>query len=281
MAESNPIASLPIMDLLGETTLTTITLSPSVSYRVNTNLSLGLGLDLVYGEGTITRKNHSPFPLPDAADVDADGFGVGGIVGFVYEFNENHRIGASYRYSPKVDADGDNKVAGQTYDTVSVPLPDIFQFAGYHKLTDKFAVSYTAQWTEWSAFDTIDLSDGHNGAPDTYLKEYYWDDSWLFSIGLTYYLNETWTLRCGFMHDKAVTDQLESISIPDSDRNWYTAGVTYNFNPRNSIDFGIAYIKAKKTDVTEYSNIPGSNNPVTAQTQSGAIYYSISYNHAF
>ena len=54
---------------------------------------------------------------------------------------------------------------------------------------------------------------------------------WHYAIGGTYYLNRDWTLRAGYMYDtSAQDDNVTSISVPDSDRQWFSAGFTYHIN---------------------------------------------------
>ncbi|WP_067663696.1 OmpP1/FadL family transporter [Ferrimonas marina] len=286
-------------DLLGNTEVTTINLNASVSYRINNHLSLGAGIDAIYGEGKLDRfAGETPLVA-----VEADGWGFGGIIGATWEFNERHRIGASYRFSPDMKVTGDiNTISpamipgvglanvATSFDELEVPLADIFQVAGFHQLTDRFALHYTAQFTQWGNFEQITALDG-NGiiidgpaagteipVGDVALKEYLWDDSWLFSVGGTYNLSDRWTLRAGYMFDQGVVNEISSISIPDSDRNWYTAGIGFNITPKSTIDLGIAYVQGKEVDLVEESAIVG---PVNATTESGAVYYSVQYSHRF
>lgn len=273
--------------LVGNTDITTADLNVSVSYRINDHLSLGLGVDLIYGAGELGRSS-SFDGINDLVNVEGDGFGFGGIIGALYEINENHRFGISYRYSPKIEAEGDidlltsaTGTPAVSFDALEVPLPDIFQFAGFHQLGDHWALHYTAQWTGWSAFDTINGLDGTTatGAPigDVALKEYAWKDSWLYSVGGTWTINSTWTARAGYMRDNGVVDEVASLSIPDSDRDWYTAGFGVTLTPKSTLDFGIAFIRGEEVDVTE----PALSSVVTATTLSNAVYYSVQYSHSF
>ncbi|WP_077755614.1 OmpP1/FadL family transporter [Shewanella psychrophila] len=266
------------IDLLGKTEVTTINFNLSASYRFNEHFSVGAGVDVIYGEGTLTRGGAVPTggdPVHmDLVDVDADGVAFGGIVGAVYEINADNRFGISYRFSPEMSADGTVNYGGIDYEEINIPMPDIFQVAGFHQLTDKFAVHYTAQLSTWGDFDEISVSD----PGDVQLKHYAWDDSWLFSVGGTYTLNDTWTLRAGYMHDQGVVGELSSISIPDSDRNWYTAGATYNLSKHTSLDFGIAFVRGEDVSLTEMSALV---NDIHANTRSDATYYSMQYNYKF
>ena len=69
-----------------------------------------------------------------------------------------------------------------------------------------------------------------------------WNDSWLFSIGGEYALNEATALRAGFMFDESpVNDQFASPRIPDGDRHWFAAGLTRSLSENVSADIGVAY----------------------------------------
>ncbi|MGI2066096.1 OmpP1/FadL family transporter [Shewanella sp. MF08487] len=296
---SKNVAAAPF-DLLGKTEVTTINFNTSLSYRINDMFSIGAGIDAVYGEGRLTRDAG----LTPLVDVDADGWAFGGILGATIELNQDNRFGLSYRFSPTVNVEGDIDtistanlgLGGPTtlatsFDSLDVPLADIFQVAGFHQLTSQFAVHYTAQFTKWGDFEQITAKDGvatilpgQAGAGTTVkagdiaLKEYQWKDSWLFSLGGTYTINEQFTVRAGYMHDMGVVDDISSISIPDSDRNWFTAGMSYHVNPQNSIDLGIAYVKGEEVHLIENSAIAG---PVNAITESSAMYYSVQYSYQF
>lgn len=297
---NNPATTAPV-DLLGNTEIVTMNFNASLSYRFNEHFSIGAGVDIIYGEGKLSRKGNLPvgpdnsmIPVP-LVDVDADGIAFGGIVGAVYEFNADNRLGMSYRYSPEFNASGDvnrmlplnpatpTVLTTVPFDEINIPMPDIFQVAGFHQLNDKFALHYTAQLTTWGDFDEIILSDGQSGnvtISNNSLKQYQWDDSWLFSVGGTYTINEQWKVRAGYMHDQGVVDELSSLSIPDSDRNWYTAGTSYNLSSQTTIDMGIAFVRGEDVHVTETSTVLNNTN-VTASTRSDAIYYSVQYNYQF
>ena len=274
--------------LIGKTEITTINLNASVSYRINDQLSLGAGIDVIYGSGELRRESSSA-GVDTLLNVEADGWAVGGIIGALYEINADNRLGISYRFSPKVAVSGDvdllTPVGGPpafTYDQLEVPLPDIFQFAGFHQLSDRWAFHYTAQWTGWGAFDGINGLDGETagGLPvgDRELKEYGWQDSWLYSIGGTYTINDTWTARAGYMRDGGVVDEIASLSIPDSDRNWYTLGLGYHFRSHSTLDFALAFIRGEEVDVSEVGTGVES---VSATTLSNGVYYSMQYSYVF
>ncbi|MCL1098214.1 OmpP1/FadL family transporter [Shewanella gelidii] len=294
---NHPVTGDPIpapVDLLGNTEVTTMNFNASVSYRINEQFSVGAGIDLVYGQGTLTREGNLPIGPGGAVvpanlvDVDADGIGFGGIVGATYEIDANNRLGFSYRFSPEFKAEGDidtlNTQLGAvvSFDEIVIPLPDIMQFAGFHQLNEKFAVHYTAQLTTWGDFDQITVNEGSVAGnvivDEAPLKVYQWEDSWLFSVGGTYTINDKFTARAGIMKDQAVAGEISSISIPDSDRTWYTAGFSYAMTPKASIDFGLAVVRGEDATVIENSAIVGD---ISAHTRSDAVYYSLQYSSSF
>ncbi|MDD1792418.1 outer membrane protein transport protein [Enterovibrio sp. ZSDZ42] len=254
------------------------------SYRLNDQWSFGAGLDIIYGEGTMKRTAGDQvlgIKGQDLLNVDgATGTAIGFNVGTVFELNENNRFGLSYRYSPEFEAKDDK---GQK---ITLPLPDIAEFSGFHKIEDtKFAVHYSVQYIGWGAFDQIKFDNLQDSVlTGSYNKPYEWQDGWHYAIGGTYYLNNDWTLRAGYMYDTSAQDQKTSISVPDSDRQWLSSGVTYHIDQKSTIDFGITYLMGKEVSVTESTPSPVGNfnlSSVTATTQANAILMGLQYSRSF
>ncbi|KHT63421.1 aromatic hydrocarbon degradation protein [Photobacterium gaetbulicola] len=257
----------------GLTDVKSINFGLSASYRINEQWSLGAGLDIIYGEGKLKRGRNLNVTDPNQSDlvnIDADGVGFGFNLGAVYELNENNRFGLSYRYSPELEVDGDMYFGGDiSNQKLLMPLPDMAEFSGYHRLNQQFAVHYSIQWIGWSAFDKLETNSG------VLINEYQWQDGWHYAIGGTYYLNNDWTLRAGYMHDTSAQDQLTSISVPDSDRNWLSAGFTYHIDSKSNFDVGVTYLMGEDVDVSERGGL------LTATTRADALLYGIQYSRSF
>ena len=261
----------------GLTDVKSFNLGTSLAYRINTQWSVGAGLDLVYGQGTMKRSLKTPAGERPLLDIDADGLALGFNLGVVYELNDANRFGLSYRYSPKLEAKGDILFAGNpsnpniSDDTLYMPLPDMMEFSGYHLVAPQWAVHYSVQWIGWSSFDVL-KSKGHGT-----INEYQWQNGMHYALGGTYYLNQDWTLRAGYMHDTSAQDEITSISVPDSDRNWFSAGFSYHLDPASSIDFGATYLMGadvKVTESTRFSSLDGT-------TRANAILVGLQYNRSF
>ena len=177
----------------GVTNVSTMNFLLAGSYRINEQWSIGGGLDIIYGEGELKRQSPGTMSLnpalpltDDLVNIDADGWALGFNLGTVFELNENNRFGLSYHYSPEKEVGGTVSYQGNSnIGDLKIPLPDMFEFSGYHRIEDtKFAVHYSIQWIGWSAFDKLATTNG------TEIKEYKWQDTFHYSIGGTYYVNE-------------------------------------------------------------------------------------------
>lgn len=254
----------------GLTDVKSVNLGLAASYRINKQWSIGGGLDIIYGEGKLQRS----FAGTPVLEADASGVGLGFNLGTVFELNENNRFGLSYHYSPELEAEGDITYKGQESDSLYLGLPDMAEFSGYHRITDtKFAVHYSVQWIGWSSFATLDAK-----GIDEPLNEYQWKDAMHFSLGGTYYLNNSWTLRGGYMYDQSAQDEVTSISVPDSDRQWFSAGFTYHFSDNSNVDFGATYLVGQDVTVTESTE---GLSEITGTTRANAILVAVQYSHSF
>ena len=276
--------SYPANEYGGLTDVKSINFALSASYRINEQWSVGGGLDIIYGSGELKRSNKileaGLGGVDSLLDVDADGVGFGFNLGAVYELNENNRFGLSYRYSPELEVDGDMYYGGAVLvggnpnisdQKLKIALPDMAEFSGYHRLNQQFAVHYSVQWIGWSSFENLETTGGY------VLNDYDWQDGWHYAIGGTYYLNSDWTLRAGYMHDTSAQDQRTSISVPDSDRNWFSGGFTYHIDSKSNIDVGVTYLVGEDVNVTEDS----LGTVVNATTRANAWLYGIQYSRSF
>ncbi|CCN48721.1 putative aromatic hydrocarbon degradation protein/Long-chain fatty acid transport protein [Vibrio nigripulchritudo MADA3029] len=256
----------------GNTEIKSVNYALAASYRVNEQLSLGAGLDIVQGSGIMKRDTSG-----NLLDLDVSGTGYGFNVGAVYELDAQNRFGLAYHYSPEIKASGTIKlqtVKDLSNEDLLLPLPSMLEFSGYHELNNTdFAVHYSVQWIGWKAFDKIETSEG------SFSKDYKWKDGYHFSLGGTYFLSEALTLRAGYMYDTAAQDELTSISVPDSNRHWLSAGASYSFAEKHTVDVGFTYLMGQDVAVTEYKT--PTSVAMTATTHANAILAGVQYSYSF
>ncbi|WP_283597249.1 outer membrane protein transport protein [Photobacterium phosphoreum] len=257
----------------GKTSLVAMNLNPSVAYKVNHQLSLGVGLNAVYAKAELYRhygQNALPFypaikPSNKTINMEGDTWSWGWNIGAFYQLDDNNRFGFAYRSKVDLDFEGDftdysglvlgsanrgNTIKGK----LPVVLPATAEFSGFHQLNHQIAVHYSIFWTQWSLFKELRATNEQcniNGQMPgiCLLKDEDYSDAFRWSIGTTYTLNPSVILRAGFAYDEQ--GGKATLSIPDTDRFWYSAGATYQHSPQLSIDLGISYIYGKESDFIE------------------------------
>ncbi|KXO13626.1 Long-chain fatty acid transport protein [Moritella sp. JT01] len=292
----------------GTTSIATVNFNPNVSYRINEQFSVGAGVSFVYASAELKRNAGALAPALSAgkindptmnvATMEGDGYGFGWNVGALYEINKNNRLGISYKSKVKTELKGDyTGIASSTLlsgsplldqktvdGTLDIDLPSILEVSGYHKLTDKFAVSYSWMYTTWSDFGDIVAEGSECGkiplpgsTPGVCLeKKEDYSNSSRYSVGGEYYLSEVVTLRAGYAFDEQGGEA--TLSIPDTDRQWYTAGMTYKATPALSFDFAAALVAGKEIEFKEELTTGVSG---TFKSSGDAYIYSAQMNYSF
>lgn len=292
----------------GVTDLKTINANVSGSYRLDEHLSFGFGLNVVYGEAELVRHSgailENGVSLPGLGQVlpavpadtvvtkmEGDDFGYGWNIGVVYEMNENHRFGLTYRSEVELDFEGNYTGLGTPTEdgSLAVDLPSYAEFSGFHQLNNEWSVHYSVMYTHWSSFEKLEAytDDGL-----VFSKEENFESTYRLAFGATYNVNEDLIFRAGIAFDEsAAVDGNRSISIPDSDRLWYSAGATYKLDKDTSIDFGVSYVNGDNVNVYEndavLDELPPSLNPIVGskewgfESEGNAILVALQFNHSF
>ncbi|TCS42598.1 long-chain fatty acid transport protein [Reinekea marinisedimentorum] len=246
----------------GYTKIWSINYSGTAGYRVNESLSIGGSVKALNGGGTFERPGPDAGAGESGVDFEGSGWTFGWDIGAVYELSEAHRFGLSYKSAMDLEVDAHGSSTFSTYhptygylsydiDNLDISLPSIAEFSGYHELNDRLAVHYSAMYIGWGVFEDLVF----NLDSDTYTeytKEYNWNDSWRFSLGSTYSLNEKITLRAGISYDESpISEDDRLFSIVDSNRMWYSTGATWQVNENASVDLGLTYLVGEEIEITE------------------------------
>lgn len=264
------------------TDLKTYNIQPSAAYKLTDNLSIGGGVDVQYIKVTLT--NALPNVLPSAADgwaeVKGDDWSVGWNAGVFYTTGDTN-FGLHYRSRMKHELRGSYAVSGllgplaggNTIRDASAPLelPDIVTASMMHKLTPNLRAMITARWYNWSVFQNITIQPAGAAAS---VKELHYRDSFSFSAGGEYDLNERLTLRAGTMFDRTPTNpQYLTTRVPDGDRAWLSAGATYNFSPNFALNLSYAHTFVEKANIIRpdvyYAGSLAAITTTTRSTTSG------------
>ena len=268
-------------DIGGTTSIITVNSSFNIAYKVNDLLSIGAGYDLVVGQAEMEKKFYVG-TLENSFDMKGNAIGHGWNVGTLLTINENNRLALTYRSAVDMSFEGDftgqgafspttGASEGNVEGNVDVTLPAIAELSGYHKLTDMFAVHYSAMWTQWSALEELKATSADckgsvgplNPFDDgvCFQKDLHYSDSMRYAVGTTAYVSESVTLRMGYAYDEQAGDPV--VVMPDAVRHQVSAGVSYAANEDISFDLGAAYIVGEEGTYTEDSEL-GENEEFTS-----------------
>ncbi|UYU30930.1 long-chain fatty acid transporter FadL [Siccibacter colletis] len=228
------------------------------------------------------------------AHLKGDEWGFGWNAGILYELDKDNRYGLTYRSEVKIDFDGDYKSSlpaalnpinaaiglGLPYGTggatipgsLTLNLPEMWEISGYNRVAPQWAIHYSLTYTSWSQFEELKATG--SGDETLFYKEEGFRDAYRIALGTTYYMDDNWTFRTGIAFDDSpVPADKRSISIPDQDRLWLSAGTTYAFNEDASVDVGVSYMHGQKVTIEE--------GPYTFKSEGKAWLYGANFNYAF
>ncbi len=280
-------------DISGDTALMSVNINPNIAYRINEQFSVGAGLNLVYAHAELTRHKGELAAIfggnksDKFISMEGETISWGWNVGALFELNENHRFGIGYR--SKVDLDFDDgeftsydsgvATANKVDASLEVSLPAIIELSAFHQLNDQWAIHYGWQQTDWSSFTELKASspqcnDGTAG--QCFVKPEEYENNNRYSFGGTYTLNNQWTLRAGIAYDEQAGKA--TLSIPDTDRMWYSAGLTYALNSNLSVDAGFTLVQGESGSIAE-SNAAGKE--FNFEAEGPAYLTSVQMNYTF
>ena len=259
----------------------TFDMNPSFAYKMNDFISFGGGISVQYAKaelGMRMKKDLSALGLGvkelAQADVEGDSWDWGYNLGVMISPTDKLRFGLSYRSSIEHDASGTTDVSLNPMigsispdlggiaqagvltmnSDVTIETPDTVMLTGTWEATEKLRLSGLVRWANWSNFKSLKLK--NSGALVNLIPEHVldakeievknnWEDTWLFSVGADYKLNNSWTVRGGIAYEMdPIDDQSTRMAvIPDTDRLWLTLGSTYKYNDDLQFDVGAAYLK--------------------------------------
>ena len=262
----------------------TFDFNPSVAMKLTDTLSFGAGVSLQYVTAQFeSTKTTAAGKM--RVRLNADGWAWGGNLGFMWQPTETVRVGLAYRSQVNHKADGylqsdledgnGNVLARYRSDDGHAEMsgPHTVTLTGTWKATEALRLSGLVRWANWGSFQNLPISGSslkqataaayYSGArsqgyseakaaayanansSSKTAPEYKWKDSWLFTVGADYTINEAVTVRGGLGYEISPVDddKYRSATIPDADRVWFSLGATWRVNKQLQGDFGLAYLK--------------------------------------
>jgi len=259
--------------------ITVVNIEPAVSFRLNKQWSFGFGLNVEHIDaslqnqidfGSIGASQSVPGLLPQQNDgsfkVSGQNWAIGWTVGTMFELNENHRFGLSYRSRVYHGIDGQARydvpteaqplviATGAFVDTsahVGITLPDKFILSGFHQVHPDWAVVWDVAFTNWSTVETLRVEYGNPNQPTT-VQDFSWNSTMRYSIGAIWTPHERWTVRFGTAWDESpVPDRTRGPRLADNDRLWLAVGFSYRFNEHAIVHVSYFHLFMNDTSINQ------------------------------
>lgn len=210
--------------------------NPALAYKITPEISIGAGVQVEYFRAKVDSLTR---------DFDANGWGVGGTVGVLWQPSPLTSIGLGYRSEVSESISGlysglSPNVGPVIADTnAKLTLPGQLTLSGRQVLTDRFTALATVEWQNASSIGNVSAnSSSCGGACETLNFNY--RDQWYFSLGGEYIYNPSLLLRAGVSYEIAPLDNSNrNIQIPDSNRLGISIGGSYKYS--DHITFDLAY----------------------------------------
>jgi long-chain fatty acid transport protein len=226
--------------------------------------------------------NPNTNPLDGNAKVTADSNAWGYNLGLLAQLPNDFRVGVAYRSKIKQNLSGNfdittpvtgfapvNGAIGAVANGLSlvnsgakadVTLPASLSVSFYQQ-AGAWAFMADITKTMWSELPELRIKFDSGQADSVVTLNL--QNSYRYSLGATYQLNQAWILRGGVAIDQSpVTNSADRTPrLPDADRQWLAIGAGLKASSSLSFDFGYAYITMDKAEVRKTASaVPPNEN---------------------
>jgi long-chain fatty acid transport protein len=226
------------------------------------------------------------YAIPGAWDGKAglkgDGWDYGWKAGITWQPTKDFRLGLAYSAAMTMTLKGDASFEFPA----SMPATDLAALNGAGlrngggqadlalpataslgfdwKVNPAFSLQGEVAQSTWSRFKDLRVK-FDTGAPDSITDEN-WRDTWFYSLGGTWKMDQAWTFRAGVGFDQgAVDDTHRTPRIPDNDRKWVSLGMSYNFSKKTALDVGYTHLFIDEAKI----NLSGTGDNTTRGSLTG------------
>lgn len=243
-----------------------VNMAAQVAYKVNNWLTIGGGLQANYMDARLSQAQYItgyPTFISGSSQVDGSSMAYGFTLGALLTLAPGTTLGVGYRSQLSQNLEGITTVYGPNAKPVAwmgaqadMTLPDQITASLRAKIDPQWTVLGTVEWTNWSTMQQLAIVSGTSVSS---VLPMHWDDGWFFSGGLEYQWNTQLAVRAGLAYEiSPVTDAYRTPRLPDSNRFWLSAGLTYAWTPQLSMDLAYTHIFGQSGDINQGPSDPSN-----------------------
>ena len=209
----------------------TLNIGPDIAYRLTPKFSLGAGVGIQYLSteldqqidlGELYTNSGTTLSMDGTMKNHATGWSWSGVVGALYQFSKQTRVGFAYHKPVSYRLTGASKVyIPSTLNslqrqiaenngfvnnriTTHFILPEMAVLSFYQGLSSQWSTVGTISFTRWSRFKDLTIR-FHSKIPATTVHEDF-RDTMRYALGINYAFNTAWLFRLGLAFDQSPTD---------------------------------------------------------------------------
>ena len=268
--------------------LEAINITPVVAYDVLPGFTIAGGVQAQHTTGTLSSAvdigtlgalSGIPGSVPGGMDgsstIKAHGWGYGYVLGARAQLDDGWTLGASYRsvvhqtltgpWTFQLDSVGlgaairnATTLLSNTTARAKLATPAELQFGLRKQFLERWTLLAEADWTDWSSFKTLTAVAANPVQPND-VTVANWKGSWLMSLGAEYAASDDITLRLGAALDQTpVPSTTLAARIPDADRTWVAAGVTWRATPAMDVKMSFGHLFDDTRSVNQTAAMTGN-----------------------
>ena len=234
------------------TELAIIDVQPTIAYKINDMFSIGGGVNIQHASADLRNAVLLGAATEGRSQLEGDDYGFGYSLGMQFKPWTTTTFGLNYKSEVHHNLDGKIEITNAAgaivgAGTLSTPgsakltTPDHLTFGAAHQVTDRLTLQGQAQWFGWNNFDAITAIRDNGAVASNVVQDY--QNTWAYSIGAEYKVNDVWRVRGGLQFDETpTTDRFRTSRTPDGDRTWFSLGTTYSINDKLDLDLAGTYI---------------------------------------
>ncbi len=246
----------------------TLNINPALAWRLNNFLSVGAGVSYQRLKATLTNGLTPLIPSAQGR-LDGSDWAWGWNIGLLGDFGQGTKVGLTYRAAINYRVSGQlwfNNAAFAPLDSAAatnLKLPQVASVAISQQLGPKLRLLADYTWTGWNSIQALNIVATSGPAARTPVSStpLNFKNSWRAGVGAEYELSQPWLLRAGLAYDRSpVQDEFRTPRLPDDNRTWLAAGVSWRPDERWTVDFGYAHlwVKDASSNLMSAGPVPGA-----------------------